>query len=178
MKNDYAKEYAIALFDLSLEKKLLETMKDELIIISSAFIENAQFDKLLSHPQISKEQKKDIVKDVFKGINSSLLYFLYVVIENDRIEDIEFINEEFRKLYNEYNQVMQVEAVTTIPLDKNQREALVNKLSLKYRHKIEIHNVIDHSIGGGMRISINNQVMDYTIKSQLENLKMHILKQT
>ena len=178
MKKEFVREYATALFDLSLEKSIVETIKDELIMVSVAFVENNQFEKLLSHPQLTKENKKGIINDVFKGLNSSLLYFLYILINNDRIEDIKFINEEFRQLYNEYNKVIIVEAQTTLALTENQVETLMKKLSLKYRHKIIIENVIDHSIGGGMRLKINNEIIDYTIKSQLENLKSYILKQT
>ncbi|QVK17782.1 ATP synthase F1 subunit delta [Mycoplasmatota bacterium] len=178
MGKEFTKEYATALFDLSLEKNSVESIKEELIIISAAFLENKDFEKLLSHPQLSKENKKDIVNNVFKELNSTLLHFLYVIIENDRVNDIKFINKEFSKLYNAYNEVIDVEAKTTIPLTEDQIGVLKNKLSVKYRHKIRIDNIIDPSIGGGMLLTINHEVMDYTIKNQLRNLKSHILKQT
>lgn len=178
MEKEFTKEYATALFDLSLEKNNIEAIKEELIIVSAAFLGSKQFEKLLSHPQLSKENKKDIVNDVFIGLNTTLLHFLYVIIENDRIFDIKFINKEFSKLYNEYKEVINVEARTTIPLTENQIEVLKNKLSVKYRHKIKIDNIIDNSIGGGMLLKMNHETIDYTIKNQLHNLKSHILKQT
>lgn len=178
MNKEFTKEYAIALFDLSLEMNITEVIKDELNTVSNAFNENEAFEKILAHPQLSKENKKEILNDVFKGINTTLQHFLYIVVENDRIVDIGFINNEFGKLYNEYNKVIHVEAITTIPLKDDQVEALIQKLSVKYRHKIEIENIIDKSIVGGMKLKINHEVYDYSIKSQLRNLKSHILKQT
>jgi len=178
MKKEFANEYATALFDLSIEKDIIEIIKDELITVSVAFSDNKQFEKLLAHPQLSKENKKDIINDVFKGLNITMLHFLYVIIENDRVNDLKFINEEFSKLYNEYNKVIYVEAITTISLTEAQNDVLKNKLSIKYRHKIEISNTIDQSIVGGMRLKINNDIIDYTLKGQLQKLKSHILKQT
>ncbi len=176
MSKDNAKEYAIALFDLSLEKKNVEIIKDELIIVSNAFSEEEQFGKLLSHPKLSKEEKKGVITKVFKGINDTLLYFLLVVIENDRVNDLTYITDEFMKLYHEYNTVLLVLAKTTIPLSETQINALQNKLSIKYRHKIKIENEIDPSIIGGMQLIIDNEIIDYTIQNQLHNLKTYILK--
>ena len=63
-------------------------------------------------------------------------------------------------------------------LEDDQIESLKDKLTIKYKHKIEIENVIDPTIVGGMRLIVNNEIMDYSLKSQLNNLKSYILKQT
>jgi len=85
MGNDFASEYAIALFDLALEKQKVDVINDELKICVKAYLDNKTFIKLLSHPQFDKEHKKGIIKDTFKSIERILLHFFYVLIENDRI---------------------------------------------------------------------------------------------
>jgi|SRR5690554_3195620 len=178
MDKKVAKEYAIALFDISLEKNIIEIIKDEFIITTKVFSKVKDFVKLLSHPQLSVENKKDIINNVFNDINQTLKHFLYVLIENSRIVDINAIRDVFIEIYNEYNNVYPVIAKTTIPLTSEQINTLEKKLSIKYRHKIQLENIIDPTIIGGLTLSIKNQVYDYTIKTQIENLKSHILKHT
>lgn len=178
MKKDFEKEYAIALFDISLEEDLVDTIKDELKIVSSLFLENKDFIKVLTHPQLSKENKKEIIYNVFKEIDQLLINFLYVLIENDRISEVLFINDEFIKLYNEYKEVIYVDAYSTILLSNDQIENLKFKLTIKYRHKVVINNLIDNTLVGGLLIKINNELLDFSIKNQFINLKTHILKQS
>ncbi len=178
MKKEYAKEYATALFDTSLEKSLIDIIKDELKIVSNSFLENKKFIKILTHPQLSKEEKKEIVFDVFSKVNHTLINFLYVLIENDRISDILFINDEFIKLYNEYKEVIYADAYSTILLSNEQIDNIKFKLTVKYRHKIVINNFIDNTLVGGLLIKINNEILDYSIRNQIINLKSHILKQS
>jgi F-type H+-transporting ATPase subunit delta len=71
-----------------------------------------------------------------------------------------------------------VKAFTSIELDDEQKTKLKEKLKVKYRHEVELENVIDSSVIAGIRLQIDNEIMDYSIKTQFSNLKSHILKQT
>lgn len=178
MTNEVAKEYAIALFDIALEKNILDKITEELIILTEIINEDNNITKLLSHPQLSKVEKKEIVKKIFNSVNQTLLNFIYVIVDNNRFVDINDIKREFINLYNEYLNILEVEAITAIPITDTQVSLLEKKLAQKYRRKINIKNIIDTSIIGGMVLKINNQIIDYTIKTQLQSLKSHILKQT
>ncbi len=178
MKNEFAKDYATALFELSIEENKVETIFEELNVVSTLMLDEPQFMKMLSHPELHKNEKKDIFKKVFKQVDQIVLYFLYVLVDNNRIEHIQSIQEMFIKLYNEYNKVIEVKAQSTLPLNEEQKNKLEEKLKIKYRHKIKIENVIDKSIIGGLRLSIDNEIIDFSLKSQFSNLKSHVLKQT
>ncbi|HEY8365388.1 MAG TPA: ATP synthase F1 subunit delta [Haloplasmataceae bacterium] len=178
MTNDYAKEYAIALFDLALEKNILDIIVDEFIKVTDIINEEKSFIKLLTHPELSKQEKKEIIGKTFNSVNSTLMNFLNVIVENNRFIDVDYIKQEFVDLYNDYLNIMHVEARTSTLLTSEQINLLEKKLERKYRHKIQIENIIDKNIIGGVMLKINNQIIDYTIKTQLQSLKSHILKQT
>lgn len=177
MKQVSTKQYALALFDLSLEQKKIEYVKEHLKIVSESISLNKKFIKILSHPKVSKQEKKDMMKEIFNNFDDLILHFLYVIIDNECICDIDVITNEYNDLYNEYTKVIIVKAQTTEILEKEQIDRLKVKLMNKYRHKIEIINDINKSLIGGMRLYIKDEIIDYSLKSQIENLKSSILKQ-
>jgi F-type H+-transporting ATPase subunit delta len=177
MKKDFAKEYATALFDIALELKKVEIVEEQLKVSALSISESEQMIKLLNHPQISKDEKKQFVYKVFSKLDSTVLSFLYVLVDNGRLQDVSLVYEAYVKLFNQYNEVIDVIAQTTVSLTSEQIEKLKSQLMVKYRHKITIKNEINTSIVGGMRLIINDEVVDNSIKTQLSQLKSYILKQ-
>ncbi|MDF2699148.1 MAG: synthase subunit delta [Haloplasmataceae bacterium] len=177
MSSPFAQSYAEAIFDLELEKGNLEMTSEQLTLIVNSFKDNDEFIKILNHPQLGKDDKKQIIRDVYGNFDNIITNFLFVLVDNDRIGGLLDIYDAFIKIYNEYQNTINVLAYTTIALDNAQIDRLKEKLIIKYRHKIEVTNFIDEKVIGGMRLIINEDVIDYTINNQLKNLKSHVLKQ-
>lgn len=178
MKKEYSKEYATALFDVILEKTIdIESIYHELEIVSDTISTDSDFLKIFMHPKVSKAEKKEIINSIFNGFNTHLVHFLYVLVDNDRLEGIHTIFDSFVKLFHDYKKTLVIEAVSTEPLTNEQKMKIINKLTVKYRKKIEIKNTIDKSIIGGIRLQINDEIMDNTVINQLQNLKSYVLKQ-
>lgn len=173
----YAREYAIALFDLLLEQNKLTEVTEDFEMVTSLILSDKNYLRLLEHPQVTTEEKKALIKELFTSLDQSLLHFLYVLIDNKRINLIQEIYTIFYELYKSYLQVMEVEAITSEALTETQIEAITNNLSQKYRRKVVLSNVIDRSIIGGIRIVTDHEIIDHSISKQLENLKSFLLKQ-
>ena len=133
MGNGFSKEYAAALFSVSLEKGIINDVAEEFSIIANAFSENHMFIKLMSHPQLGADEKREIIETVFKNINTTLRHFLLVLIDNKRIVDILSIKNVFEDMYNEYNEILPVIAKTTVPLTKEETDLLEKKLVFKFQ---------------------------------------------
>ena len=65
---------------------------------------------------------------------------------------------------------------TTVPLSKEEFEKLISTLEKKYNKNIILEQIIDESILGGIYVRVNNDVIDGTVKSKLEELKELMLK--
>ena len=65
---------------------------------------------------------------------------------------------------------------TTVPLTEEEFNKLVKTLEEKYNKHIILEQVIDESILGGIYVRINNDVIDGTVKSKLNELKELMLK--
>lgn len=64
-----ANRYAFALFQVAKEQKLLDQLKDELRVVREVINQNKNFNTLLSSPKLSKEKKRQLLKDVFSDVN-------------------------------------------------------------------------------------------------------------
>ena len=64
-----ANRYAFALFQVAKEQKLLDQLKDELRVVREVINQNKNFNTLLTSPKLSKEKKRQLLKDVFSDVN-------------------------------------------------------------------------------------------------------------
>lgn len=167
-----AKRYATALFEVGVEDNLLDAFVEEFGAIIQIMNENNEFFNALKTPLIPKADKRELVENIFKGkIDGQLLNFMKVLIDKDRVNVVQQINFEFKKLANEHKNVEDAIAVTAIPLSPDKIEALKEKLSKLTGKNIELTNEIDKEVMGGILVKIGNEEIDGTVKGRLGRLK-------
>ena len=74
-------------------------------------------------------------------------------------------------LVDEKKNILNCEVVSKYPLDKNIKEDLIKYLSQKYQKEIKLKETINDELIGGIKVIVQNEVIDYTIDSTLTNLK-------
>ncbi|MFV0424498.1 MAG: F0F1 ATP synthase subunit delta [Bacilli bacterium] len=171
-----ASRYSEALYELALEENCLESIFDSYKLVNAVFTEQKDLIEVLSHPEIILSDKIDIVRGSFSEVNINLLNFICVLIEKDRLREIFNIFEDFEILYNIHFNISIAKVYSTTKLDDNQLENLKNKLSKKINKKIEIKNIIDKELIGGIKIMIDNHVIDYSLKTKINNLSEELHK--
>ena len=78
--------YAKALFELTLEKNLLEETMKDMQIVADLFEKNKDFRMMLKSPVISEAKKKIIFAKIFENALSKLTFtFLLIIIRKKRI---------------------------------------------------------------------------------------------
>ena len=170
--NYIAFQYAEALFGLANETSQITKVFTELNIIKDSF--DDEIYQFLIHPKIKKQDKKDIVAKV---INNDLVKrFVFVLIDNSRIEILNDTLEEFEKLIDNQNKVMKVQVYSHKLLSPEQKKQLATNLEKKHNRKIELENIVDRSIVGGLRIEFEGMILDDTINNYLHSLKANLTK--
>ncbi|HBU10316.1 MAG: seg [Parcubacteria group bacterium GW2011_GWC1_36_108] len=86
------------------------------------------------------------------------------------------IMEKFGELYNAANGIIVAEVVTKEKIEHEMKEKIEKFVKEKYSAKVvEIKNVIDEKIQGGIIIKINDDIIDGSVKKQLTNLKNKLI---
>ena len=62
-----ANTYAQALYDLAKDEDLGKTILEELCVLKEVFTQNPQYSKLLSAPDVPKQERCGILDEAFRG---------------------------------------------------------------------------------------------------------------
>lgn len=171
------KRYALALYEVSEENAKVEEYLEDLRQIAELMKTDEQFMEIIKHPKISTSKKKKMFTDIFeKRINESLLSFLLLLIEKDRILFLEEIINELNKIYLEKNNKITAEVKTVIPMLVKEKKSLINKLKAKYNKEIILKEELDESLIGGVYVKVGDDVIDGTIKLKIAEMKKLMLK--
>lgn len=167
-----SKRYAHALFEAGLELNKLEEFKEDLMLITHVLGKEPQIQNILSHPKITKDEKKDVITHIFgKQVSQEILNFLFVTVDKRREIYIMDISRQFEELFNEHENIVEVTAITAVPMDKKTQDRLTVVLGNKLNKTIKLKNTVDKDIIGGVLLKVENKIIDGTIKGQLESME-------
>jgi F-type H+-transporting ATPase subunit delta len=171
-----AARYSKALFKLAANPADLERREKDLEGVVEILRRHPKLGFLLSAPQIRAEQKKKVLENALAGrIDQKSLEFLYFLLEKGRMNHLEEISRQYRRLVKESLGVLEASLITAVPVDSVSRERLKSKLEASFRKKIEIKERIDSQILGGVILVLANQVLDWSVKDRLNSLKESLL---
>lgn len=171
----FVKEYASALFELALENKRVDEIYQTFNTVLDELNEYPEFLKLMGHPQISREEKHAIIDQVFVDSDRTFRHFLYVLVDRDRFTYIHPIFDAFEKMYHQYKEKLKVIAITAEPLTENLKSRIIESLSQKYGKAIVLETQVDPSVMGGIRLVVDDEVIDFSVTTLLSSLKQSIL---
>lgn len=175
MTGSFEYNYAEALFELSLENDCLESVYEEFLSVTQIFKENPDFVKFLNLPTVEWDEKEKILSKVFGDKLSEVMFnFLNVTAQKGRVKGLSLIFSEFKALYNDRMNILEVTATTAIPLTDSLREKLTDKLSAVSGKKIVLKERVDSKIIGGIVLSYNNTEIHASVRDKLEKLKAQI----
>ena len=171
-----ASRYGLALYSLAMDKnKILEWQK-EVKELTSILKENTDFIMVLGSSFISLKERLEMVDKSFVGVDEEIIALIKVVMENNRMHMILDIFESFNSYCNEYRGVCEGLVYSTLKLDQKVINQIEKKISKIEHHKVELKNVIDPTLIGGVRVVIHDRIYDGSIKHHLEMMKKDLLK--
>lgn len=172
MINIVSSRYAEALFQVGEESNSTEKLYNELKAVVDIIKENKEFANILKSPIVSKEDKKDLISNIFGSqIDKEMLNFLKVLADKDRLSLTSSITEVFKGLLNDKNNILEGVAITAVPMKDDELEGLQGKLSAKYNKTVILKNEVDESVLGGVLVRLGNEEIDGTVKNRLDKMK-------
>ena len=164
-----ASVYGEALYVLAKDENKSDIMLRQLNALNESFAAEPDFLRLLSAPNLSKIERKEILDNCFKGRTEPyLLNFLKILMEKGYIRQFSGCVQAFRELYNEDHGIMPVSAVTAVPMSVGQKDRLAAKLAGITGKQIELTNTIDPACIGGVRLDYDGKRVDDTIIHRLD----------
>ena len=171
-----ASRYGLALYSLAMDKNKILDWQKEVKELTSVLKENTDFIMVLGSSFISLKERLEMVDKSFVGVDEEIIALIKVVMENNRMHMILDIFESFNSYCNEYRGVCEGLVYSTLKLDQKVINQIEKKISKIEHHKVELRNVIDPTLIGGVRVVIHDRIYDGSIKHHLEMMKKDLLK--
>lgn len=166
-----ASGYGQALYELACEEGLQDSVLKQIEILSDAFVKDPAYLRLLSTPELSKQERCKIVDDSFReSVHAYVLNFLKLLTEKGYAKTFPQCVSAYRERYNTDNGIISVQAVTAVALTEDQCQRLCRKLQKVTGKQIQLCNRVDPSCLGGVRLDFDGKRLDGTVRNRLENL--------
>ncbi len=164
--------YGEALYDLARSEGLDEQILQELSVLNESFCQEPEFLRLLAAPNVSKEERCQILDGSFREkVHPYVLNFLKVLTEKGYPRHFSDCYHAYRVHFNTDHGILPVKAVSAVALNKNQCARLCEKLQKITGKTIELTNRVDPDVLGGIRLDYDGKRLDDTVSHRLEAIR-------
>lgn len=174
--SEVAEPYAQALMSVAQNQNLTEVFGSDLRSLLALLTEAPELEEMLSSPVVKDEDKKAILRRVFRDSgNSYLLNFLMLLVDKRRIFFLSAICQSYLQLLRKLTNTVLAEVVTALKLTDNQRQTVTDKVKqLTGANEVELTTTIDPDIIGGVIIKVGSQVFDSSLRGQLRRISLSL----
>lgn len=169
-----AGRYATALFDLARDQGELDQTAEALARVQSLLNESAELRQFTRSPIFSAEDQARVLTAIAeKGELPALTTkFLLLLVRNRRLFALHDIISGFQSLYTASRDELRAEVTSAIPLGDPLVEELLATLKAKTGKDVLLNQKVDPAILGGLVVKIGSRMVDSSIRTKLNNLKI------
>jgi F-type H+-transporting ATPase subunit delta len=166
-----ARPYAEALYRVAKEGDL-ESWAD-LVSRMAEVAGNPDMQAVIGNPKLSPEQ----VYSIFSGVvgvplSDEAANFVKTLLDNGRLGVLPDIAEQFHALKNAGQGSADAAIFSAFPMSEAQVAALIAALEKKFKIKLTPSVTVDPSLIGGVRVVVNDEVLDTSIRTRLEQMRV------
>ncbi len=171
---ELARVYSKALFESASDADKADTVYDQLGEFADALKSDRELSFFFFSPYFSSSEKKDGLDKAISGADQLLVNFFKVLLDRHRLPIVFRAREQYGKLLDEKNQILNVEVTSAVKLDKATLEEIRAKVEDKTGRKVSLSDRIDDNVVGGLILRVGNFVFDASIRHQLERLRKQV----
>lgn len=173
-----AKIYGEALFEAAVENDTVDSMMQEVELVSDILRENEEYVKLLSHPRFPVEQKLLLLEEVFRGkVSDELTGLMTTAVQKGRFSEIEGILTYFEECVRELKKIGTAYVTSAMELNAVQKADIEKRLLETTSYKaFRMKYDVDARLIGGMIIRIGDRVVDSSVRTKLGNMARELSK--
>jgi F-type H+-transporting ATPase subunit delta len=170
-----AGRYAGALFELALESKAVDTVKADLEQFGALVDGNAEVERLVRSPVFGADEKLKALSAILDkaGIKGLAANFLRVLATNRRLPAVRDVIRAYRALVARHRGEVTAQVTVAETLSDKNLEALKDALKSKTGGKdIDLDVRIDPAIIGGLIVKVGSQMVDGSLRTKLNSIKL------
>ena len=169
-----ARRYAEAAFAVAREAGTLDRWEADLRVIGEA-LGDERLRSFVEHPAVAFPEKERVLRAALDGrVERPALNLLLLMVRRGRPGAIDDTIERFGELLRRERGISRAEVRTALPLDDDGRAAIAERVGVLTGNRVELHEVIEESLIGGVSVRIGDRLYDASVRSRLEKLRARL----
>ncbi len=170
--------YSRALFQLALEKKILDQVNQDMILISEV-CKVSEVKEFLHSPIIYPSKKEAILHKMFgDNVQKITLSLIDLVVKNGREMYIPAMSRVFIHETKKYKGITESVLTTAVKVDEKIKKEITDLVSEVFKTKIELEENIDAEIIGGFILRVDDKYIDASIRNKLRRIRKELMEST
>jgi len=169
-----AGRYAAALFDLAESGKALDAVGDELKALGALLNESEDLAAMVKSPLVSADDQMAAMSAILKQAGASALTtnFVGLVAKNRRLFALGDMVKAYGALLAAHKGEVEADVTTAAALDDKQMARLKDTIKDVIGKDVAVNTRVDQSLLGGMIVKIGSRMIDTSLKTKLQSLKI------
>lgn len=168
-----ARRYAEAALELGRADGSLDRWERDLRALREA-LAGPGLRAVVEHPGIAYEAKERVLRRVVADAKPEAMSLVLLMIRRGRAGAVERMVERFEEILRRERGISLAEVRSALPLDDTDRSAIGERLRQLTNTKIEMNEVVDESLIGGIAVRIGDELYDASVRSRLERLRIRL----
>jgi F-type H+-transporting ATPase subunit delta len=169
-----AGRYATALFELALEEKALDAVRADLDSFDKLLDQSADLVRLVRSPVFGADERGRALAEVLEKakIGGLAAKFLRLITEKRRLFAVREMIRAFRTLVAKQKGETRAEVVVAEPLADKHLDALKSAIAGAAGKNVALDVKIDPSIIGGLKVKLGSRMIDASLKTKLNSIRI------
>lgn len=169
-----AERYATALFELAEGQGSLDQVAGDLKTLKSMIRESADLVKLLDSPVLTRADQAKAMAALAEAAKFGALTanFLGLVAKNRRLPAILGIIDAYLGRLAAKRGEISAKVSSAVPLSQAQQDALASTLQTIYNGAVAVEVAVDPALLGGMVVQVGSRMVDSSLRTKLQHLKL------
>ena len=174
-----AKRYSTALWAFAGGVARAETWLEVLSALSKALDESSDLRRVVSNPLFDSKKKMAVLNDILgkMGAPKEVLAFVDRVTSAGRMSAFQDIVEAFRVKVMSEKGIIELQVESALPLTAEQKSDLAARFEKMTSKKVVVISKVSPALLSGMKVSYGGKTLDGSLKTYLNNLEKHLLKE-
>ena len=168
-----ARRYARAVFELAQQEGKVEDWAGRLSKVREV-MSDPKVVAVLTNPTIAREQRMALISTEPQLFDKEATNLAKLLIESDRVRDMEDIVHEFQRLADEAAGRLRATVTTAVELAPKDRDRVAGELSKRLGKEISLDVVVDPRILGGLKLQYGDRLVDASVATKLQQLRRRL----
>lgn len=173
------RRYAKALYKVATERKQQARIFELMQTLAASFEANPDLRQLVANPFVEQSEKARLLTIAAGATADDATFadFLKLLAQNRRIDLAAAIATAYVDYYRSVNNIRRVQVVSAAPLDPAVEQRIRSIVAAHLNGaSMDFSTSVDPDLIGGFVVNIDNERLDASLRHQLKELRLNLLK--